>query len=444
MAIKLLPDTEGKAILARLNNRYLKQAFMIGAAVILGIFLTHLLLRQLLVREALDQEAEYFWSVIEQNPAAPLPSTKNLRVYLLPRDGELLPPVAHQLHLGYHDYHHLEGFNVAYLTKKKNSNSDADNNKLLILFNRSGVDSLVLLFGIVPLTIALIFLYGSLFVSYRYSKKLLSPAIVLADKIKNTDLFNIDTSYFSASNQLFKDDDEVKTIAEAIGQLSSRLEQFIDRERSFTQDVSHELRSSITVIKMASELLASKNLEPSQRKLVDKLTRSSRDMEELTEFFLILAREESLSVVEEAISLNQVLDRELEKLSLLANEKSIPIHKQVREDCYLKKREKVLSVLVGNLLRNAILYTESGRIDVVVSGNELIIRDTGIGISKEKMDTILDRFTRDNTEQKGFGIGLSIVKRLCDRFNWKLLIDSQKHSGTEVRVLFFGRCIDEL
>jgi len=417
---------------------------MIGAAVVIGIFLTHLLLRQLLVREALDQEADYFWSIIEQNSDAPLPSTKNIRVYLLPRDGDLLPPAAHQLHMGYHDYHHLDGFNVAYLTEQKNNKTGTDDKKLLILFNRSGVDSLVLLFGILPLSIALIFLYGSLFFSYRYSKKLLSPAILLADKIKNTDLFNIDTSYFSASNQLFKNDDEVKTIAEAIGQLSFRLEQFIDRERSFTQDVSHELRSSITVIKMASELLASKDLEPSQRKLVDKLARSSRDMEELTEFFLILAREESLSVAEETISLNQVLDREIEKLSLLANEKSIPIYKQLLEDCYLQEREKVLSVLVGNLLRNAILYTESGRIDVIVNGNELVIRDTGVGISQEKMDTILDRFTRDNTDQKGFGIGLSIVKRLCDRFSWKLLIKSQKHSGTEVRVLFFECDIDEL
>jgi signal transduction histidine kinase len=443
MVTKLLPknkntDTEGNKILYRLNNRYIKQALLVGTAIVLGIFVTHLLLRQILVREALAQEAEYFWGVVNRDSLAPLPATKNIRVYLLPRDGHLLPQAAHKLHLGYHDYQYMDGFNVAYLTQNNS------NKKLLILFNRSGVDSLVLLFGIVPLAIALIFLYGSLFFSYRYSKRLLSPAILLADKVKQTDLFNIDKDYFSSANTLFENDDEVKSIAAAIGELSLRLEQFVERERSFTRDVSHELRSSITVVKMASELLIYKKLGSDENKLIDKISKASKDMEELTEFFLILAREESLLTTQNSVSLRAVVDKEVEKLTLLTKEKNIPVFNQQNDDCYINVSEKVLSVLVGNLLRNAVLYTDTGRIDVMVNGNELIVSDTGVGISEDKMKTILDCFSRDNADQKGFGIGLSIVKRLCDRFSWELLIKSEKNVGTAVRVEFFKRGLDEL
>ncbi|MEO0442763.1 MAG: hypothetical protein AAFZ92_03345 [Pseudomonadota bacterium] len=212
MATKSLPDTPSQNPHSfRLRKRFLVQGLLIGVAIILGILLTHLLLRQILVREALAQEANYFWQLITENGDVPQISTKNLRVYLLPRDEHLLPAAAHQLMPGYHEYHHLQDFNVAYLTE------NAEGLKLLMLFNRSGVDSLVLLFGILPLALALIVLYLSLFFSYRYAKKLLSPAIKLADKIRHTDLLQIDKSFFSSTNRLFAQDKDIATIATAFG-----------------------------------------------------------------------------------------------------------------------------------------------------------------------------------------------------------------------------------
>jgi len=407
---------------------------MIGLAVVLGIIVTHLLLRQLLVREALAEEADYFWQVVNENPQAALPATKNLRAYLLPRDASLLPESAHDLTLGYHEYHHVEKFNVAYLSQ------DDNGLQLLVLFNRSGVDSLVLLFGILPLSIALIVLYISLYISYRFSIKLLSPAKYLADKIRQSDLRTLSKQDFINEIDAEKYDSETATIAEAIGELAQRVHLFIERESNFTRDVSHELRSPITVTKLASELLTTKDLSPELVPLVTKISHAANDMEELTEFFLLLAREESLSQFDHAISVNHIVQQEIDKLSFMIDN-SVSMIFDDRQECIVTGSEQVLSVLCGNLLRNALLYTQQGSVTVTIESRRMIVSDTGVGISQDKMSTIFECFERDiaqtkATRPKGYGVGLSIVKRLCDRFGWRIGLESEKGQGTTVTVNF--------
>lgn len=418
-----------------LKNRYVYQALMIGLAVVLGIAITHLLLRQLLVREALTEEANYFWQVIHENPQAPLPATKNLRAYLLPRDGESLPQAAHDLSLGYHDYHHLENFNVAFLSE------DDSGKQLLILFNRSGVDSLVLLFGILPLSLVLIVLYVSLYLSYRFSIKLLSPAKYLADKIRATDLRTINKKDFINEIDAAKYDSEITTIAEAIGELAERVHLFVERETYFTRDVSHELRSAITIMKMAGELLSTHELTQSQAQLLKKIIHAAMDMEELTEFFLLLAREESQTQFKQPINVNHIAQQEIDKLALMAVNHNVPINFDNQAPCTVTGSEQVLSVLCGNLLRNALLYTQEGSVTIVVDANKMIVKDTGVGISEDKQLTIFDCFERELPNNKpervkGYGVGLSIVKRLCDRFSWQIMLESQKNQGTTVTVSF--------
>ena len=420
---------------ARLKSRYAYQALMIGLAVILGIVVTHLLVRQLLVREALAEEAEFFWGAIQENPQRVLSETKNLRAFLLPRDADLLPDSAHQLTQGYHQYNAVDNFNVAYLSE------NTQGQRLLILFNRSGVDSLVLLFGILPLSIALVVLYTSLYLSYRFSIKLLSPAKYLADKIRRTDLRTIDKLDFVNDKVVAKYDEEISTIADAIGELADRIHLFVGRERDFTRDVSHELRSAITVMKMAVELLNVNDLTHEQKRLTDKINHAATDMEELTEFFLLLAREESRTHFKEVINVNQIVQQEIEKILLMTEQQTVPVQVKVKDECVVIGSEQVLSVLIGNLLRNALLYTKEGAVTVTIDNDKMIVKDTGVGISEDKMLTIFDCFERDlakvkDNRPKGYGVGLSIVKRLCDRFSWRIELHSIKHQGTTISIYF--------
>jgi signal transduction histidine kinase len=421
-----------KKLSNRLKYRYLYQAFYIGVAVIIGIVITYLLLSKLLVREALEREADYYWELIKQQPNTSLANTKNLKGFLIPRDNHLLPYAANQMAPGYHEYTHLKNFNVAYVSQGDSGK------KLLLLFNRAGVDSLILLFGIIPLCLGLLLLYVSLWLSYKYSKKLLSPVIFLAKKVRSTDILNIDKAYFKSDNEHFQKDEDIITLASSISGMIERLEQFVERERHFTQDVSHELRSPISVIQMAMELINTNDVSSAEKKQhLKRIDNAAKDMEELTEFFLILAREDNNIKKISTVDVSEVIEEEIEKLSLMCSHKKISIIHNEKNTMNIEGSKKIISVLTGNLLRNALLYTDKGLITVSTSNNMLTIKDTGIGISKEKLDYL---FVRENNtihnERRGFGVGLSIVKRLCDQYYWDIDISSEKNQGTTVTVSF--------
>jgi signal transduction histidine kinase len=100
-------------------------------------------------------------------------------------------------------------------------------------------------------------------------------------------------------------------------------------------------------------------------------------------------------------------------------------------------------VLVGNLLRNAFSYTDRGEVEVVIDADGVVIRDTGVGIAPERLGEIDRPFVRGESAQRGgHGVGLSIVRRLSDRFGWPVRIESEPGVGTRVEIRFPGARIE--
>jgi signal transduction histidine kinase len=94
-------------------------------------------------------------------------------------------------------------------------------------------------------------------------------------------------------------------------------------------------------------------------------------------------------------------------------------------------------VLFGNLIRNAFLYTEEGSIVIDIRNHSVIIKDSGKGIPQQQVDEIFKPYYRgSNASTHGYGVGLTIVKRLSDRFNWPIRISSTPGKGTRVEVQF--------
>lgn len=99
----------------------------------------------------------------------------------------------------------------------------------------------------------------------------------------------------------------------------------------------------------------------------------------------------------------------------------------------------VLSVLLGNLLRNAFSYTDAGEVTVEVERGRVVIRATGVGIAPEKVGEMYRPFVRaDESRRGGHGVGLTIVRRLSDRFGWPVEIASEPGVGTRVEIRFPG------
>jgi signal transduction histidine kinase len=424
------PTEEGpgveRGLRARLSRTFLTQAALIGAAAVIGVFLASLLLEGVLIRQALREEAAHFWAQRAGDPGFALPRTVNLIGYIDAPPAELagLGPGFHGRRIGADD-------TVVYV-------DDRDGQRLFLVFDRSGVGRPATLFGLLPLAMVLLVLYLSTWLAIRASRRAFSPVIALARQVRELDPGAAVPARLDPTRLPADADDEVRELADALARYSQRLAEFVERERHFTRDASHELRSPLTVISMAAEmLLADPGLGESARRSAQRILRAARDMEELTRAFLLLARESETGLPLEEICVNDLLAEEIERARPLADGR--PIEAQLQASCrlYLSAPEKVLAVLLGNLLRNAFAYTEAGQIAVNVYAGGVSIADTGAGMPPERLDDMYRPFVRgEGSGRGGHGVGLTIVRRLSDRFGWPVRIDSRPGIGTRVDVAF--------
>lgn len=414
----------------KLWKAYVIQAGLISIAAILSICAAKFVLGDILIRRALINEANHYWKMYEHDDHFPRPDTYNLKGYLSGLDK--IPEVMMPLKPGIHKlmYAGVDLY-IVYMTERYGK-------RLYLEFEGESADELVLLFGILPLAVVLIFIYLSTWIVYRFSRRAVSPIIQLAKQVDqldpdNTEHFKIDV------NLTTKDvDREVEILSRALSDLLKRIESFVVRERNFTRDASHELRSPITVIKIAADMLLSNaKLDENTAKSISRIQRSAKDMEELIEALLILARESDNSLSFEPVVVNDLLAEELERASILFRGKEIDVEFTEKTRLVVNTSDRVLSVLIGNLIRNAFSYTDKGEVHITLNRNSLIIEDSGIGMPDGEVKEVFKPFYRGQSKQRGgYGVGLTIVKMLSDRFNWPVKIESQLNVGTRVIVEF--------
>jgi signal transduction histidine kinase len=410
---------------ARLTRKLLLQAAFIGVAAIVSVFLVNVVVEGLLIRRALQDEAAFYWALRDANPVHPLPATLNLTGYIGNAPAEIA-----SLAPGFHDWNDGATHNVVFVSERAGE-------QLVLVFDRSGVRRLAALFGLLPLALVLLVLYVSTWLAFRASRRAFSPVVELARQVRELDPASAAPGRLDRS-RLPATDDEVQELADALARYSERLSDFITREREFTRDASHELRSPLTVMRISAELLlADEGLSQASRRAAERIQRAAIDMDELTSAFLLLARESQVGLPTSALCVNDVVAEELERARLLAEGKPIESRLVATHRLHLDAPERVLSVLVGNLLRNAFSYTDHGEVEVSIGADGVVIRDTGVGIAPERLAEIYRPFVRnDSARRGGFGVGLSIVRRLSERFGWPVTIDSEPGVGTRVEVRF--------
>ena len=175
----------------------------------------------------------------------------------------------------------------------------------------------------------------------------------------------------------------MRELADALGRYSDRLVQLVARERQFTRDASHELRSPLTVIQISSELLlADETLTDAGRRAAERIRRAAGDMDELTNAFLLLAREDEVGLPASSVCINDVVSEELARAQQAAEGKPVVSRFTENHRLHVDAPERVLAILVGNLLRNAFSYTDRGEVDVSIDADKVVIRDTGVGMRR--------------------------------------------------------------
>ena len=232
--------------------------------------------------------------------------------------------------------------------------------------------------------------------------------------------------------------DEIRELAQDFDDYLARLNAFIERERAFTADVSHELRTPLAVINGAAEVLLNDSKLPSSiREKVQRMARAAREMTEITTALLVLAREEEETKTARSVScdVETVLQEVIDKLRKPLQAKPISLELEITARPQLAVERAVLAMVIGNLLRNAFAYTDRGKIRVLLDGGSLTVTDTGIGIDAKDLPRVFERYYHSQRSH-GAGIGLSLVKRICERYGWTITIDSEPGFGTASHLEF--------
>jgi signal transduction histidine kinase len=235
---------------------------------------------------------------------------------------------------------------------------------------------------------------------------------------------------------------EIGEIAEAFDHYRERLHEFIEREREFTADASHELRTPLATIQGAAELLRAPNVTAErQAGAAKRIERAATQMAELLSALLLLAREQPGSPDHEGavVRVDHVVVDLVDGYRPVARRKGLRIELHVDEPVEVEGEAVLLSIVINNLLDTALAHTSAGSITVNVETHSVRIADTGEGIAERDIPYIFERRYRGSGRDNGpgAGIGLSIARRVCDRYGWTLCLESAPGLGS-VATLTFG------
>ncbi|MEE4303959.1 MAG: HAMP domain-containing sensor histidine kinase [Wenzhouxiangella sp.] len=416
----------------RLVRVFLLQVLAISIATVLGVYAAAWVVERVLVQEALNGEAEYFWEQHEENPHFPLPDTNNLTAYMAPNgDPSNVPGWLRDETPGFRRGHrHDDSSPVIHVSQR-------GDDRLYLVFDEMQVSSLAWYFGVAPLTGVLLLIYLLTWLGYIMSRRAVSTVVQLADAVRNYDFRSGQLE--ELSEEAFGETTDTETLAliNAFNQFIHRLESFIQRERNFTRNASHELRTPLAVLRSNLGLLAKQSDPEARAKTVERMNRTVRDMEALVETLLILARESESRLNWSSVVLNDLLADQLEQIASTFDRPEVSTGVRANGLLEISAPERVLAIVFTNLLRNALSYTEKGHVHVLIDRNGVTVQDSGCGMAETDLERMFEPFYRGHDRSnEGYGLGLSIVRRLCDRFGWHLHADSELGAGTEIRVEF--------
>ena len=257
-----------------------------------------------------------------------------------------------------------------------------------------------------PLLVALTAVAG-----YLLSRRALRPVSKITKTVKEIR----EKEDLSRRVDLGEGKDEIYTLAHTFDELLKDVEKSVEREKRFTSDVAHELRTPLAVSRMAIE---------------DALDKATDEK--------IL---EDLSILKNKNEMMAKMVSEL--LLLLAKAKEIEVEYEIEDGIYLEIDETLFIRMIDNVIENAIKYSfENSKIKIILKRKDdtiiLSVQDKGIGIKEENLTRIFDRFYQEDESrnEKSAGLGLSIVKWIAQKHDAEIKVQSTPNKGTTFTFIF--------
>lgn len=272
---------------------------------------------------------------------------------------------------------------------------------------------------------------------------IISPVKKLAREAVNND--NVSSDYT-----------ELQPVAEILNERSRNIKRQMDELQAekelvekareskdeFISNVTHEMNTPLTSIHGYAELLQAGGMNEGQKKTAYKtILAQSERLSNLIACIINYSEIDSDDLPPYEVDFSTLARETLCALKPEADKRSISIVENIDDNVVIMSRHERLSEIFGNLVRNAIKYNkEGGSITVTLNRQYLSVEDTGIGIAEENMGKVFSRFfTVDKShsgKNGGFGLGLAVAKKICQKSGWKISVESTLGEGSKFTVEF--------
>ncbi len=205
----------------------------------------------------------------------------------------------------------------------------------------------------------------------------------------------------------------------------------------FIKDTTHELNTPVSAILANIETLDTKNCDERQKKKILRINIAAKTISNIYQDLTYLILHHKVQKRAQNLDLSQIVRDRCEYFKIIANSKRVTFVLDIAKNISVTIDKNQAIKLIDNLISNAIKYNKvGGKIYISLKDGELSVKDTGIGMEKDKLSKIFERYKRFNNSSGGFGIGLNIVWMIAKENGLKVIVDSKKGEFTEVKILW--------
>ncbi|MEO5893330.1 MAG: HAMP domain-containing sensor histidine kinase [Ferruginibacter sp.] len=222
---------------------------------------------------------------------------------------------------------------------------------------------------------------------------------------------------------------EFADLNNAVNIMGSRVMQDYEALKSFTENASHEIQTPLAIIQSKLELLMQSDaLQEEQVSSIQSMHNACIRLSKLNQSLILLTKIDNHQFqAKERINITGLIQHQLDIYEELMAVKQITVISNIADDCYIKMNEAMAEILFSNLVTNAIKHNiEKGKIEIKLTMHQLVICNTGPYLNTDPAE-LFERFKKGNQHSSSLGLGLSIVKKICDQNNFSIDYQLREH-----------------
>ncbi len=291
------------------------------------------------------------------------------------------------------------------------------NYKVSILESQTKTDVLITKIVIMNVGLAVVFFLILFFVNRHSVRNTLKVFYKTISKLEEFDLNNNNELNLDSA-QLF----EIKKLNSVIQKMADTLKRDFEVQKEYTENVSHELQTPLAVISSkVDQMMQSDNLSQQQMEHLALLMETTNRLSKMNQALIFLTKIDNRFYTEgSAFDLDQLLKQQLELFEESIKQKQIKLELQIEDPTHIYMNRYLAESMINNLIRNAIVHNNDTKsISIIIKNNTFRITNSGEELSFPA-DKIFHRFKRSETNKKSLGIGLSVVKSICELYQFNL------------------------